>query len=183
MAIKWGSTYVTVVKWGNTVCTQVKWGNTVVFPTGGYAGSEFSPPLIGGMTSKIVYNSTDYYQKTITSGTLTNSGYVTVRSSGYWANIVFTAINKADFTKYNNLKLTFSCTKDTADTRFYFSRIDCYSSSNSISFYSGDSGTTKSISGYTSADYNFQIIARFTISKGSNISSTITATITSIEFS
>ena len=32
MAIKWGSTTVTVVKWGSTTCTKVYWGNTLVFP-------------------------------------------------------------------------------------------------------------------------------------------------------
>ena len=32
MAIKWGSTTVTVVKWGSTTCTAVYWGSTKVFP-------------------------------------------------------------------------------------------------------------------------------------------------------
>ena len=37
------------IKWGNTWVTTVKWGSTVVFPTGGYDGSTFSPPLTGGI--------------------------------------------------------------------------------------------------------------------------------------
>ena len=81
MALKWGSTTVTVVKWGSTQCSIVYWGSTIVFPGGGgkvlYNGSTFTSPL----TKVYVGTSTT----AITSGSIsvaqTANSYTTISSN------------------------------------------------------------------------------------------------------
>ena len=106
MAIKWGSTYVTVVKWGNTVCTQVKWGNTVVFPVGGYDGSTFSPPLTGGIRYYYGNGGMGIWTN-VTSGAISFTWYHYHTSSTSLSIGDVGSINDAiDFSQYTKIKIS-----------------------------------------------------------------------------
>ena len=95
MAIKWGSTYVTAVKWGNTTCTAVYWGGTKVFPVGGYDGSSFSYPLIGG------FDSNSYFPTASVAQTIKKNSSLTM----YLSDSKNKSIN---FSLFNTVTLTFT---------------------------------------------------------------------------
>ena len=106
MAIKWGSTWVTVVKWGNTTCTQVKWGSTVVFPTGGYSSNIFSPPFANG------FYVIEYGNKTAGPLNFTYSGRYD--SKGTRSRAFYMVSNDAvDWQKYSGGKISVTFTLTT----------------------------------------------------------------------
>ena len=102
MAIKWGSTDISVIKWGNTTCTKVYWGSTLVYPNGGYDGSSFSYPLSGGV--KWARPGAQASTTNITSGTISFSFSADFRKDNrvsYLASIS----SSIDFSKFTKIKI------------------------------------------------------------------------------
>ena len=134
MAIKWGSTYVTVVKWGSTICTQVKWGSTVVFPDStGYNGSSFSWPIASGFNNSLSFN---FNFKQLSE----NSGYLDAISN-----------DNIDFSLYKNIYIPYTSTKPYLGNQFAWGTLD---GSNGYVFAGGSKIYQTSTHNFNCSNYN-----------------------------